>query len=165
MRARGGNGKRDGKRGGSLMPCLLLVMAAMAMLALTACGRDSGESGVRVVVTYAPPTATPPPRALTQPAALPTVTAVAFSTGVPTITNIGSSQLAMGAKAKVKDSADGLNLRDTPSRNGKVLTSLAAGTVVSVLADPTDAEGRQWVKVSYNGFQGYVAAEFMERTA
>jgi len=155
---RGGNGKR----GARLWAWMLI---AMVLCILAACGRDTGDSGVRVVVTFAPPTATSPPRALTQPASLPTVTSVAFSTNVATITNIGSTQLMAGVKAKVKDSADGTNLREMPSTTAKVLTSLAAGAVVNVLADPTNTGGRTWVKVSYNGFEGFVATEFVERTS
>ena len=75
-----------------------------------------------------------------------------------------ASQLVAGAKAKVKDSADGLVLRESPSTKAKSVESLAAGTVLNVLADPQDAEGRTWVKVSHGSHQGYVAAEFVQRT-
>lgn len=150
-------------RGWAILPCALVLVVAAA---LGACGGeegDTGSGGVRVVVTYAAPTDTPPPRSLTQPASLPTVSPVAFPTSVGTITNVGSTQLTAGVKARVKDSADGLSLREQPSTRAKVLESLAAGAELNVLGDPADVEGRTWVKVSFGSKQGYVAAEFVER--
>ena len=141
---------------------------AVAVIALAGCGGSAAEptdGGVRVVVTYAPPTATSPPRSLTQPATLATVSPIAFPTNAGTITNVGSTQLMAGSKARVKDSADGLSLRETPSIKAKALDSLPAGTQLNILADPADAEGRTWVKVAYGTKQGYVAAEFVERIA
>lgn len=133
-------------------------------LVLAACGKDTGETGVKVIITPAPPTPTSVARSLTPPPSLPPSTAVTFPSNAPTITNATGSQLQAGAKAKVKDSADGLILRDTPSTKGKIVESLAAGADLSVLADPQDAEGRTWVKVSHGNNQGFVAAEFIERT-
>ena len=46
-----------------------------------------------------------------------------------------------GVKAKVKDSADGLVLRESPSTKAKPVESLAAGTVLNVLADPAGRGG------------------------
>ncbi len=132
-------------------------------LALSGCGKDSGEGGVRVIITAAAPTPTSVTRSLTPPPTLGPSTAVAFPTNAPTITNATSSQLMAGVKAKVKDSADGLVLRDAPSTKGKPVESLAAGAQLNVLVDPQEAEGRTWVKVSHGNNQGFVAAEFVER--
>lgn len=131
---------------------------------LAGCGKDAGEAGVKVIITPAPPTPTSVARSLTPPPTLTSSTPVAFPPNAPTITNATGSLLVAGVKAKVKDSADGLVLREAPSTKAKSITSLAAGTELSVLADPQEAEGRTWVKVSYSGNQGYVAAEFIERT-
>ncbi|MGI8856667.1 MAG: SH3 domain-containing protein [Thermomicrobiales bacterium] len=133
-------------------------------LVLAGCGKDAGEAGVKVIITPAPPTPTSVARSLTPPPTLAASTPVAFPPNAPTITGAVASQLAAGAKAKVKDSADGLVLRESPSTKAKPVESLAAGAVLSVLADPQDAEGRTWVKVSHGNFQGYVAAEFIQRT-
>jgi hypothetical protein len=142
---------------GTLLPLFVLP------LALVACGKDSGETGVKVIITPAPPTPTNLARSLTPGPTLPPQTAVSFPSSAPTITNALGSQLAAGVKARVKDSADGLTLRETPSTKAKAIETLAAGTELSVLADPQDAEGRTWVKVSHGNNQGYVAAEFIER--
>jgi hypothetical protein len=141
----------------TMLPLLVLP------LALVACGKDSGETGVKVIITPAPPTPTNLARSLTPGPTLPPQTAVAFPSSAPTITNVLSSQLAAGVKARVKDSADGLTLRESPSTKAKAIESLAAGTELNVLADPQDAEGRTWVKVSHGSNQGYVATEFIER--
>jgi hypothetical protein len=133
-------------------------------LVLAGCGKDAGEAGVKVIITPAPPTPTSVARSLTPPPTLAASTPVTFPANAPTITGAVASQLVAGAKAKVKDSADGLVLRESPSTKAKPVESLAAGTVLNVLADPQDAEGRTWVKVSHGTLQGYVAAEFVQRT-
>lgn len=143
------------------------LLVAASLITLVACGDaggNAGDGGVRVVVAFAPPTATPPPRSLTQPATLPTVSPVAFSTAAGTITNVASTQLMAGVKAKVRDSADGARLRESPSTTARVVDTLAAGTEMNVLSDPTDAEGRTWVKVAFGSKQGFIATELVERT-
>ncbi len=141
-----------------------LVPLMAAPLILAACGKDQGQTGAVVIITTpALPTPTSAPRSLTPPPTLPPATPVAFPSNARTITNAMDSQLMAGVKAKVKDSADGLSLRELPSTKAKSLESLAAGTVLNVLADPQDAEGRTWVKVSHGSNQGYVAAEFVDR--
>ncbi len=142
---------------------MLGVLVPLLVLPLVACGKDSGETGVKVIITPAPPTPTNLARSLTPGPTLPPQTPIAFPSTAPTITNALSSQLVAGAKARVKDSADGLTLRESPSTKAKAIESLAAGTELSILADPQDAEGRTWVKVSHGSNQGYVAAEFIER--
>ncbi len=129
-----------------------------------AAARMPGRRGVKVIITPAPPTPTSVARSLTPPPTLSASTRRHLPANAPTITGAVASQLAAGAKAKVKDSADGLVLRESPSTKAKPVESLAAGAVLSVLADPQDAEGRTWVKVSHGNFQGYVAAEFVQRT-
>lgn len=140
------------------------VVSLLAVpLLLAACGKDQGETGVKVIITPAPPTPTSVARSLTPPPPLSAATAVTFPANAPTITNATGSQLIVGVKAKVKDSADGLVLRESPSTKAKSLESLAAGTELSVLQDPQEAEGRTWVKVGHGGNQGFVAAEFIDR--
>jgi len=131
---------------------------------LAGCGKDVGETGVKVIITPAPPTPTSVARSLTPPPTLAASTAVAFPPNAPTITNATGSQLIAGVKAKVKDSADGLVLRESPSTKAKPVESLGAGATLSVLADPQEAEGRTWVNVSHGNNRGFVAAEFIERT-
>ncbi len=159
---------RTARRGGARGISLLVAAAiTVAIAALVACGDatgNAGDGGVRVVVTFAPPTATPPPRSLTQPATLPTVSPVAFSTAAGTITNVANTQLMAGVKVKVRDSADGARLRESPSTTSRVVDTLGAGTALDVLSDPADAEGRTWVKVAFGNKQGFIATELVERT-
>ena len=120
--------------------------------------------GVKVIITPAPPTPTNVTRSLTPLPTLPASTPVAFPPNAPTITGAVASQLIAGVKAKVKDSADGLVLRESPSTKAKSLESLAAGT----LERPRRPAGRGGADVgeslSSAGNQGFVAAEFIERT-
>ncbi|MCA1668733.1 MAG: SH3 domain-containing protein [Thermomicrobia bacterium] len=140
-----------------------LIPLVAAPLLLAACGQDQGQAGAVVIITPAPPTPTSVAHSLTPPPTLAVSTIVAFPSNAPTITNVTGSQLIAGVKAKVKDSADGLVLRASPSTKAKALESLAAGTVLNVLANPQDAEGRTWVNVSHGSNQGFVAAEFIDR--
>ena len=50
----------------------------------------------------------------------------------------------------------GLNLRDEPSLEGNILTSVKPGTAVTVLA-----HGKTWHKVSVNGQTGYMYAQYL----
>ncbi len=97
----------------------LVVVPLLLTALLAACGKDAGEAGVRVIITPAPPTPTSVGRSLTPPPTLTPSTPVAFPPNAPTITNATGSQLQSGVKAKVKDSADGLVLRESPSTKAK----------------------------------------------
>ena len=50
----------------------------------------------------------------------------------------------------------GLNLRDEPSLEGNIITSVKPGTAVTVLT-----HGKTWHKVSVNGQTGYMKAEYL----
>ncbi len=133
--ARWRRAQRDGEWGVVPLPSCPCSSAPRA------CGKDHGETGVKVIITPAPPTPTSVARSLTPPPTLAPSTAVTFPLNAPTITNATGSQLMAGVKAKVKDSADGLVLRESPSTKAKSVESLAGGTVLSVLQDPQEAEG------------------------
>jgi cell wall-associated NlpC family hydrolase len=55
---------------------------------------------------------------------------------------------------------DGVNLRKEPSQDSSVQAALPFGTVVRVI----EKRG-EWVKVAYNGEEGYAKAEFTEESA
>jgi cell wall-associated NlpC family hydrolase len=61
---------------------------------------------------------------------------------------------------------DGLNLRDAPSLDGAVLLTMPEGASVEVLTiDLIDDTGRAWAQVSYDGTQGYSAADYLAAVA
>jgi hypothetical protein len=72
--------------------------------------------------------------------------------------------LHAGMQAKVSGTdGDGAYLRSGAGIGDNKLTLLPEGTVVSVVGPfpAPNADGHDWVGVSYNGQQGYVAAEYL----
>jgi Bacterial SH3 domain len=61
--------------------------------------------------------------------------------------------------AHVKTSGDTLNFRSEP--NGSILSTLDNGSVIKILISPVNAGGRDWISVSSNSVEGWVAAEFI----
>lgn len=54
-------------------------------------------------------------------------------------------------------STDGLNLREEPNTDCKILVVLETGTKLTLLDEDTDG----WAHVSYEGQEGYVSAEYI----
>ncbi|MHB8577769.1 MAG: SH3 domain-containing protein [Dehalococcoidia bacterium] len=77
---------------------------------------------------------------------------------------LASSGLTVGVAAHIGGTGgDGAFLRSSPGIGDNKLTSLPEGTEVTV-AGPfplPNADGRDWIGVSVNGQQGYVAAEYV----
>jgi len=76
-----------------------------------------------------------------------------------------NSEVSLGivAPAPLKDevyavvtSKDGLKLRAKPSTDSKAITAYAYGTALDIIADYGD-----WLKVSLDGFEGYMSSEFI----
>ena len=134
------------------LPLCALVFSMMA------CG------GFQVRVT---PTVTPPPSATPQPVqaeagptASPTSPPIATLAPAPTAspTPTQAAGLAIGAKARVA-ATGGLNVRDKASAKGKQLGKINAGTVVTLVAGPEEAENYAWWQVDNGaGLVGWVAA-------
>lgn len=63
------------------------------------------------------------------------------------------------ARAEVVTVSDKLNLRQSPSKRGKVLAKMASGTVVDVIDD----SGDDWWLISYDGFSGYAFTDYLRK--
>ncbi|MFL5759173.1 MAG: SH3 domain-containing protein [Thermomicrobiales bacterium] len=59
---------------------------------------------------------------------------------------------------------DGINLRVSASTAGAVIEMINEGTVGTVLAGPTSADGYSWYQVDFDGVSGYAAGEFLADT-
>jgi hypothetical protein len=146
-------------------PCIWVPLGFL-ILAVVACG------GFQVRVTpepTAPATAEPP--ASTENAAAqtaePTLAAPtpAQATPVPLTAPVQSPQpspasatLAPGQSARVT-AGGGLNMRDVASSKGKLLGRVLQGTVVKIVAGPTQAENYAWWQIDNGAGQvGWVAA-------
>ena len=57
----------------------------------------------------------------------------------------------------VYTTSSSLNVRETPSTSGKLLTTLPAGTVLDYVGSYND----QWTIINYNGTQAYVATQYV----
>ena len=58
----------------------------------------------------------------------------------------------------------GVNLRDSPSVNGTIVTVVAEGTLVSLIGEITENDGFTWQAIQLeNGRQGWVVARYISR--
>lgn len=75
-----------------------------------------------------------------------------------------ATDLIIGGQAQVSDAqGDNVNLRDTPSYSGVVLTSVPEGSIVDVLDGPfvDDADGTVWYLVNSAGQPGYMISDYL----
>lgn len=70
--------------------------------------------------------------------------------------NTGMGQTAATVRT---NSGIGLNLRETPDMGGRIITSAPNKSAVTVLQ-----RGKDWCRVSYNGQEGFMSAEFLTFT-
>lgn len=63
--------------------------------------------------------------------------------------------------AYVKTGGTDLNMRSEPKMTGAVLVKIPTGSVITYIEEAGTADGHNWVKISYNGKEGYVAAEYV----
>ncbi len=57
-----------------------------------------------------------------------------------------------------------LRLRSAPSTSGTIITTMASGTVGTVLAGPTNANGYEWWQIQVANGTGWAAGEFLAET-
>lgn len=75
-----------------------------------------------------------------------------------------ATTLRAGGTAVIADTdGDGAYLRSSPGLGDNKLVLLSEGTALTVIGPfpPPSADGHQWIGVSANGQQGYVAAEYV----
>jgi uncharacterized protein YraI len=76
-----------------------------------------------------------------------------------------ASAFEAGDTAVVSADGDNLNLRAGPGINEEIVAKLPDGTPVTITsAEPVRASGRDWVSVSTGLGDGWVAAQYLERT-
>ncbi|MEZ4668595.1 MAG: SH3 domain-containing protein [Anaerolineae bacterium] len=68
-----------------------------------------------------------------------------------------TSRLFIGQEGRVVAGLGANNLRDNPTKAGKVVTQIPELGTFSVLDGPIDAEGLNWWKVDFNGHIGWTA--------
>jgi mannose-6-phosphate isomerase-like protein (cupin superfamily) len=75
-----------------------------------------------------------------------------------------ASTLTLEPGAIVVVTTDGLRLRESPSTSAPVLVALAAGQQLQIIGPSVEADGFTWWPVldPNTGFQGYVAADFIQ---
>jgi quercetin dioxygenase-like cupin family protein len=127
---------------------VVLRMALRAVEAPPPNGTPAGRGEIAV--------STPTPQATSTPtAAAPTATPVR-----PTTT----PQTAIGVGSIVVVTEDGVRLRDAPSTDAGVVTTLAAGQQLEITGPSEEGSGFTWWPVfdPNSGLSGYVAADFIE---
>ncbi len=63
----------------------------------------------------------------------------------------------------VVTNAEGVNLRETPGLDGRVLVQMALGEVLTVLDGPTTTDGYAWYEVKGSNRIGWAASTFLEK--
>ena len=76
-----------------------------------------------------------------------------------TTTEAVSSESSAAAEltTEAETTSSSLNVRETPSTSGKLLTTLPAGTVLDFVEKYND----QWTVINYNGTHAYVASQYV----
>ena len=73
--------------------------------------------------------------------------------------------LDVGSGDTATVNANALNVRQTPSLSGTILTTLSFGTQVSVVTGPVVADGYTWYRLQQNGtFIGWAVTNFLTET-
>jgi hypothetical protein len=72
-----------------------------------------------------------------------------------------TKQLAPGDRALVVAGGDPLNLRTAAGISAGIITQLPDGAVVTVMSQPTRADGHTWLQVSSTYGLGWVASEYL----
>jgi uncharacterized protein YraI len=67
----------------------------------------------------------------------------------------------LGAANVANTAGDGLNLRDSPSLSGAILTGMPEGAAVEVLETGYIGDGLEWARIRYNGIEGYSAVTYL----
>ena len=63
--------------------------------------------------------------------------------------------------AYVKTGGADLNMRSEPKKAGSVLVKIPNGSTITYVEDAGTADDHNWVKIIYNGKEGYAAAEYV----
>ena len=58
--------------------------------------------------------------------------------------------------------AKGVNIRSTPAKKGNAVKIAKTGTKVYAVQSVLNAQGQNWIKVIYEGKEGYISSEFLE---
>lgn len=77
---------------------------------------------------------------------------------------LGETPVSYGAEAAyVVTGGSDLNMRSEPKITGSVLEKIPNGSAITYVENAGEADGYSWVKISYNGKQGYVAEKYVKK--
>jgi peptidoglycan/xylan/chitin deacetylase (PgdA/CDA1 family)/uncharacterized protein YgiM (DUF1202 family) len=85
---------------------------------------------------------------------------LAKSTGTPPAPIPIPGNWPAGTRARVTSE---LRLRATPSTSGRILTTMPAATIITVISGPTAANGYAWYQVTSSLGSGWAASEYLSR--
>ncbi len=109
-------------------------------------------------------TPTPVVQVVTPTNVIPTPTfPFVIATAAPaTPTAVVVSGIGIGASVQVSTDGGNLRVRPEPSLNGEPVASLSNGSIVQIIAGPTEGDGYTWWQIDTGSVQGWVAADFLE---
>lgn len=126
---------------------LLLIILGGLIMFLRPPGDHSTLADVLSPTPFVRPTRTPTP---------PGVTPTAIPQPSPPTTGI-----AIGKTVEVFDSKDGLNIRENPSIDAKIVGRVSDGTRLKVLEGPKDQNGYIWWRIEGTGVSGWCVQNFL----
>lgn len=71
----------------------------------------------------------------------------------------------LGNATVVNTAGEGLNLRDSPTLSGAILSGMPEGAQVEVLETGFTGDGLDWARIRYDGIEGYSAVTYLGNTA
>jgi hypothetical protein len=137
------------------IPALLWIVPVLLVgLGLGWLLRDRGvlsaqATPVTIIVT---PTRTTPS---------PTFPPFIIATPAPPTPTSGPTTLQAGAQATVSTDGDALRVRPAPNTQGEPIGRLANGTVVTIVAGPSEGDGYTWWQIENDAIKGWVVADFL----
>lgn len=105
------------------------------------------------------PTATPPGTASVATASTPTPTPVPVTSAAP---RMRAAPLTPGTYALVVAQGDCLRVRDVASLAGAIIGCVPSGSIVSVSAGATEADGYRWQKIASGKLTGWAVDVYLE---
>jgi hypothetical protein len=165
--------------GGILSGEGIIEEIALTMAVIRVTELDSLVAPTATPTSTASPTLTFTPSATPLPTATPTETPSPTNTPEPTATFLPTATLLPSATPTLTPTLTftptptpitavvtypyGLNFRETPSREGVLLSELAENSIVVILDEQVEADGVLWQQIAVDGQVGWVSVEFLSQ--
>jgi hypothetical protein len=140
----------------TIIPWAIGGVLVLILIVFLVANMGKKDTPTNPAVTGTTPNASVSASAQTTAASSTSTTAAAATTAPPTSTTPPLKT------AVVKGTGATLNVRESPSLNGKVVTSIKDGEKVTIKDGPKDADGHSWYQVEYGDKTGWAVKDYLE---